>query len=329
MKFFLFSLFFSLNIFAYNTAEIQKVLLEVFSGEPIFGDLFKLTVKGFPLQVYIKPEFIGQPGEKVPTIISIHTVAGGDCLILQIEQDSAHLGWLATKMAGVDRKCGIPDSIEKKGEFLLSFVDSVARTLKLRSVTLDDVSRIHCPKNKEDLSLKLLRLVKGSAGWYEQHGFVPTEIKRHERAASLLMNFSIKEIISVLDNISSEFIEQTLQEITSLKQRGVRPEEAAELITYWSNFQRRKELLKEQVSILKATTFSEAAGPLYREDGSTCDLYSDIINLIIPPTIARYKDQSKIFESFGWLEIYNEFRDSGMRLEKRYSSVDSQSDAKQ
>ena len=53
-----------------------------------------------------------------------------------------------------------PKEIEKKGAFLLSMVDEICRQLKINILKLSDGSYLTCKKNREEVSLAFLSLMK-------------------------------------------------------------------------------------------------------------------------------------------------------------------------
>lgn len=314
------------ELLAYNTNEIQKMMLEAFAGKPITQELFRLSIDGHPLDVQIKNEVINARKQISNTSISVGLASSethDECLNLDIlPNNTGNLVWLSTKdLMGRERNCGIHPSIKKKGEFLLSFVDKVAKLLNLSKVSLEDEAKIWCPKNRQHIFLKLLKMVKSSPGWYEQHGYVAADLKRFKRASSALLGYDMANILQSIDNISVEVVAQMKEEVERMKNDSVLRYEADVLATYWDNFLRRKELLKSLAQNLKSPeTVRSFLSSLYKDDGSTCDLYSDVTELIFPSSLV-IKPQEQFFETnFPWLTIYDGFLSTGRELVRSYDS---------
>lgn len=327
MRFLLIFLF-GCSLFSYNTTEIQQILTKSLSGRSLFGDLFELKINGHPIRVQIKRE---QEPDSTNIIIApvreeiSQESMDNSCLFLNITQaNKGHLLWLSTKdEQGKEQKCGLPAAISHKGSFLLSFVDHVALSLNLSAVTLTDASTVWCQKNKKFLSLPILNLLKDTPSWYQKNGYLSIEQIEYIASRALLINLPLSDVLEKLNRVDPVEISQLIKDYDK-KITDKNFEESAfansEAKKYWSSFAERLNILNRLAKDLSTTTFSAFAQTLYGDHGLSCDVYSEIIDLVFPPiTEGKSSPIAKEFQNFfPWYKDYETFAQSGQKLFKNF-----------
>ena len=106
-----------------------------------------------------------------------------------------------------------PKEIEKKGAFLLSMVDEICRQLKINILKLSDGSYLTCKKNREEVSLAFLSLMKYGFSWYERNGFSygDDETKKMVDKIREIRNKPISEIRKYFEILVRELVEDIKQ----------------------------------------------------------------------------------------------------------------------
>lgn len=327
MKFLWFFLV-SASLYSYNTLEIRQILAESFSGRLLFGDLFELKINGHPIRVHIRDEKIPNSTTIIIAPIGIEITEesmDNSCLFLNITPaNKGHLSWISTKdELGVEQKCGLPASILQKGTFLLHFVDQVAHILRLSLISLTDDSNIWCPKNKKLLSLRMLNLLKNKPSWYGQNGYLPADKTEYLRSRTSLINMALSDVLDKINQIDSAKVDQLIKDYNEML-TDKKFEESTypiyQTMKYWEAFTSRRKILNLFAKDLSMTTFSDLAQNMYGKNGLSCDVYSEVIDLVFPPLIEdKSLPTSKEFQDFfPWYKDYEVFDSTGLRLTKTF-----------
>jgi hypothetical protein len=92
---------------------------------------------------------------------------------------------------------------ERKGSFLLSFVEKMCKLMNVKIIKLFDGASMLCEVNKQPANLSFLRTMMKGAGWYESHGYEHSDYQDYRQQVERARNTSLDDILSKIKNANS------------------------------------------------------------------------------------------------------------------------------
>lgn len=174
-------------------------LIVRYKGKTI-GDTLFINYKGYwiPLTISVDANPFTEK-TKIQITIEGYALKSDDCARLEINpiKKTARLNWLQTQ--GVI--CPIPKG--KEGTFLLSLVENIAKTMRLKSIFLQDHSEIQCKENSKRIQFQLLRLIQTAKGWYESKGYrhrYPEFQEDFDMEVNQFLHYKLKHFLAEISN---------------------------------------------------------------------------------------------------------------------------------